>query len=118
MANASDEQTWWSYLLSGSADPALEIPDLLWDSIVASALDLDSPQPTDDLLPADQSTLLVDEAGPELEIYHDNPSYHGDDIAVDDFGVGADPGEDGYHTGSHQGHFDEPADDSSADEIW
>lgn len=71
MADASDEQTWWCGLLSGSADPALEIPDNVWEPIVASALALDAPLLTDDLLPADQAALAIDEPDPGVDIFHD-----------------------------------------------
>jgi hypothetical protein len=34
MPDASDEQTWWSNLFTGGADPGLEIPDGVWESVM------------------------------------------------------------------------------------
>ena len=116
MANASDEQAWWSGLLSGSADPALEIPDRLWESIVASALDLDTAQPVDDLVPADRAEFVADELGPGFEIHHDGHSLsHGDVFADDSLGADELAG-DVYHVGDHQGLYDDAAGDAPVDE--
>lgn len=118
MRNASDEQTWWSGLLSGSADSALQIPDRLWESIVATALDFDTPQPAEDLLPADQPAITFNEPDPGFDIHHDgHPLSHGDALADDSFGADAEPAGDAYHDGDHQGFYDDAAGDAAIDEL-
>ncbi len=104
MPGASDEQKWWSNLFTGGADTGLEIPDAIWESVVAATFESDIPAPADELLPTDQGDsgfdALDDEpAGHFQEVTHhdsidhealydadpDDAGFDGDDAVDDDF---------------------------------
>ncbi len=59
MPDASDEQTWWSNLFTGGADTGLEIPDGIWESVVAATFEIDTQPPADQLLPTDQVRTVL-----------------------------------------------------------
>lgn len=123
MRDASDEQTWWSNLFTGGPDPGLEIPDGVWESVVTAALEIDTPQPADDLMPADYVDMGFDDLDDEAVVHHDvaHPAAH-DDAIVDDVG-GIDPelghapiAEDANHDSSdHEALYDFAPDDSVVD---
>jgi hypothetical protein len=116
MADKSDEQTWWSDLFTDGADPGLAIPDDLWESVVATALDVDAPAPTDDLTPADQTEIYLDGLdGPSG--FHDDvghPWTHSDAPGLDDASL-ADEAH--HHGGDHEIVYDGPHDDLTADDA-
>ncbi|HME46944.1 hypothetical protein [Mycobacterium sp.] len=124
MPDASDEQAWWSNLFTGGADPGLEIPDGVWESVMTAALEIDVPEYADDLMPADQGEMGFDELDDEPGMYHEfgHPSAHGDAV-VHDGGDSIGPeldsasvGEDTYHESSdHEVLYDVAPDDSVVD---
>jgi hypothetical protein len=71
MPDASDEQTWWSDLFTGGADPGLEIPDGVWESVVATTFEIETPQSTDDLLPADHVSAEFGEPEVDWGVHYD-----------------------------------------------
>jgi hypothetical protein len=110
MPDASDEQSWWSDLFTGGADPGLEIPDGVWESVMTTALDIDTADPADDLMPVDQPDTGSDGLDDEPGIYHDfgHPSAHDDTILHDDVGS-IDPesvAHDPYDDSDHHGPYD------------
>ena len=88
MPGASDEQTWWSSLFSGGADPGLDLPDGLWESMMTTVLDDDMVDPADDLIPEDQPDTGFDwpDEGPGLHHEFDPATTHGDAVAHEDVG--------------------------------
>lgn len=60
MPDLSDEQSWWTQLLGGSADSAWTMPEQSWDAALAAALDPDTPMPDDALIPSDDADAPVD----------------------------------------------------------
>jgi hypothetical protein len=82
MPDASDEQTWWSSLFAGGVDPGLEIPDGTWQSAMTAALDLDTPEPADELVPADDDATSVDAVDEGAAAHHDVADRHTDDDRV------------------------------------
>jgi hypothetical protein len=47
-----DDQTWWANILRGEPDPALDVPDHVWDTALGAALDA-GVHCHEDLIPAD-----------------------------------------------------------------
>ncbi len=83
MPDASDDQTCWSNLFTGGADPGLEIPDGVWESVMTAALESDTADLVDDLVPGDQVETGFDGLDDERGIFHEfgRASVHGDAIA-------------------------------------
>lgn len=76
MASESDEQTWWSSMLGAGRDPGLQMPDGVWDSAVASALDPDTPWPEGDLIPTDNIGDPIDADIGEFDSDEFHPHVH------------------------------------------
>jgi hypothetical protein len=124
MPNASEEQTWWSNLFTGGADPGLDVPDGLWESVVTTAFEIDVPEPADDVMPADQLEMGSDELDEEAGINHEvgHPSADGDANVADVLGgtgpeLDAGPiAEDTYNDCfGHEAVYDVATDDSVVD---
>jgi hypothetical protein len=115
MPDASDEQTWWSNLFGGGADPGLEIPDDVWESVMTAAFDTDTPDPVDDLMPADELHTGFDGLEDEPGVYHDfgHPSAHDDTFVHDDVGS-TDPESVAHDTYDDSSDHDGPYDHDGA----
>ena len=85
MPDASEEQAWWSNLFTGGADPGLDFPDGVWESVMTTALEIDPPEYADDLMAADQVETGFDELDDEPAFYHElgHPSAHDDAVVHD-----------------------------------
>jgi hypothetical protein len=103
MQHASEEQTWWSNLFTDGADPALEMSTGIWESVIASTFEMDTPSPTDDLLPADDIDFGFEELSEETHTDHDvcdtGAHIHEffDTSDADDFGIANDSDIDGAY---------------------
>jgi hypothetical protein len=133
MPDASDEQTWWSTLFVGGVDPALQMPDGTWQSAMTAALDVDTPEPADDLVPDDEDAIFLDAADEDAAIHHGvadqpasddgvlNGAAHLDPDTERDLGAeyvdhdGSDP-DSGYGTATDDLAYD--FEDASEDETW
>jgi hypothetical protein len=95
----SDEQTWWSTLFIGGADPGMDVPDEVWDEALSAALDTDIPLGDDALVPSDDYGMAPDEADydslsldPLDHLAHpQDEGHHGDvaDTSTDDGSFGS-----------------------------
>jgi hypothetical protein len=100
MADASDEQRWWSTQFADGVDPGLAIPDGMWESVASAVFDGDTGPPDENLLvdvPLDPSMDSLDEDVDFGRHLADQP-VHGHD--------GGDPaaGQDYHDTAHHEFH--------------
>ena len=104
MPDVSDEQTWWSNLFTGGADTGLEIPDGLWESVVAATFESETQPPADELLPTDHGDNGFDALDDEPAGHFEEATHHGSadhevpyDADPDDAGFdGDDAGDDDF----------------------
>jgi hypothetical protein len=60
----ADDARWWSELLDGRDDSALQLPDTVWNSALTAAVGASQRPEIDDLIPDDDSAPLVAAAAP------------------------------------------------------
>jgi hypothetical protein len=120
MPDASDEQTWWSSLFAGGVDPGLEIPDGTWESVMTAALDVDTPEPADDLVPAGDDAVCVDVLDEGAIAHHDlrDLPAHDDRVlnGVDDLDPAVEHDPSGAHT-HHDTSFLDGVYDTAPDDL-
>ena len=94
-----DDQTWWANVLRGEPDPALDLPDHVWDAALGGALEAGA-QGNADLIPGDDAA--ADDEGIDSDAHQ--WSGQTDDLADQ---VGDDAGwSDDYGTGDDEGGFE------------
>ena len=116
MPDASDEQTWWSNLFTGGADTGLEIPDGIWESVVAATFEIDTQPPADQLLPTNQVDNGFDELDDEPDGHRDlgHSSAH-TSAASDDVGDGSFEEATHHDNIDHEVLYDADPDDADLD---
>jgi hypothetical protein len=90
MQDESIDKAWWSDLFRGSTDPASEVPADVWDSALASALDPETPETDNDLVPPPDEESFTSDLG-DGSLVDDDLGYsphdsvdHDDIVATDD----------------------------------
>lgn len=74
----ADDGRWWSKLLAGRADDALDVPDAAWNSALSAAFDTAERPELDELIPDEAVAAAADWHGKPESDWPDDE--HADDI--------------------------------------